>query len=105
MDEETLVAPTGPLGDGLIESMLKDLGDQSAATAASYHVIRLPNVLACNVVSVNGTVLLQDTACTMSRQRLEAAAGDRQLEVVYVDSSELAKKDAALTCCSVLLDI
>jgi dimethylargininase len=97
MNEDTLVAPVGPAGDAVLESL--------QATARGYSIIRVPDVLACNVVSVNGTVIVQDTPCVESRRTLEAAVNERNLNLVWVNTSELAKKDAALTCCSVLLDI
>jgi len=95
MDECTLVAPTGSAGDQVLEAM--------RAEQLGYHTIRLPDVLACNLVSCNGKLLVQDTKCSESRQTLKNAAKERHMEMIYVDSSELAKKDAALTCCSVLL--
>ena len=97
LDDNTLLAPTGAAGDVLLESL--------QATARGYFIVRVPDVLACNVVSANGTILAQDTACAESRATLEAAAQDRAMNLVWVDTSELAKKDAALTCCSVLLDV
>lgn len=95
MDECTLVAPTGSAGDQVIEAM--------RAEQLGYQTIRLPDVLACNLVSCNGKLLVQDTKCYESRQSLKNAAKQRHMEMIYVDTSELAKKDAALTCCSVLL--
>lgn len=95
VDENTLVAPTGGAGDRVLQAM--------QAEALGYKAMRLPDVLACNVVTCNGALLAQDTPCQESRQALETVAQERQMELVYVESSELAKKDAALTCCSVLL--
>ena len=95
MDECTLVAPTGSAGDRVLADM--------QAEQLGYQTIRLPDILACNLVSCNGKLLVQDTQCSVSRQTLEQAAKERHMEVIYVDTSELAKKDAALTCCSVLL--
>ena len=95
IDDSTLVAPSGPAGDQVLQAMqANDLG---------YKAIRLPDVLACNLVSCNGWLLVQDTRCQESRETLEQAALDRGMQLIYVDTSELAKKDAALTCCSVLL--
>lgn len=95
LDESTLVAPTGRIGDQILAAM--------RAVELDYTAYRLPDILACNVVSCNGTLICQATACSASRKVLEQAAVDRNLEIVFVDTSELAKKDAALTCCSVLL--
>jgi len=95
MDECTLVAPSGSAGDQVLGAM--------QAVERGYEVIRVPDMLACNLVSCNGRLLVQDTSCCESRQTLEQAANDRGMELIFVDTSELAKKDAALTCCSVLL--
>ena len=97
IDEHTLVVPTGATGNILLDSL--------QAMERGYDVIRIPDILACNVVRVNQTCLLQDTSCLESRDVLQAAVQERNLECVWVNTSELAKKDAALTCCSVLLDI
>lgn len=97
MDSYTLVAPTGALGDGLLQEM--------QAAKRGYEVIRLPNLLACNVVAVNGTIIAQDVACKDSKRKLREAAEESNLRIEFVDTSELAKVDAALTCCSVLLDV
>ena len=95
MDKNTLIAPEGQLGDQVLEAM--------NSSQLGYDVIRLPNMLACNVVAVNGGILAQDGGCTESRERLLAAAAERNLSIDFVNSSEIAKVDGALTCCSVLL--
>lgn len=97
MDDTTLVAPTGPLGDSVLEAM--------KAKGRSYNTVRLPDMLACNVVSVNGKVVAQDNGCQESRERLIRAASDRGMQLVMTDFSEFAKCDGALTCCSILLQI
>jgi dimethylargininase len=97
IDEETVLLPEGQLGDVLQQIMkLSDRG---------YKTIRLPDVLSCNAVVVNGHVLAQDSSCSVSKHRIEGACLERGLGVSFVDTSELAKKDAALTCCSVLLSV
>jgi dimethylargininase len=95
MDERTLVAPTAPWASSLLRDM--------RAKALGYDVIRIPDVLACNLVRLPDRVLLQDTPCSESRQLLAQAANDRKLPYHWVNTSELAKKDAALTCCSILI--
>jgi dimethylargininase len=98
LDDSTLLAPTGALGDGLLQSM--------KAEERGYTVIRIPHVLTCNAVVVNNHhVLAQDSSCEVSKQALRLAATERNMMIDFVDTSELAKKDAALTCCSVLLEI
>lgn len=97
INEHTLLAPTGELGDELLAAM--------QATERGYKVYRLPNLLLCNVVACNGVVLAQDnTGCMDSRRILEEAVLYSNMDLMWVDTSELAKKDAALTCCSVLLN-
>lgn len=95
MDDRTLVAPTAPWASSLLRDM--------RAKALDYDVVRIPDVLACNLVRLPDRVLLQDTPCPESRQLLTQAARDRMLPYHWVDTSELAKKDAALTCCSILI--
>mmetsp|Transcript_41364 Transcript_41364/g.99654 ORF Transcript_41364/g.99654 Transcript_41364/m.99654 type:complete len:143 (-) Transcript_41364:159-587(-) len=95
MDFFTLVAPEGPEADQLLELMnINMLG---------YDAVRVPNPLASNLVSVNGRILAQDGGCSQSRDILTQAAQVRGHKIEFVDCSELAKADAALTCCSVLL--
>jgi dimethylargininase len=95
MDSNTLLAPTGVVGDQALEAMrYNELG---------YDAIRLPNMLACNVVAVNGGILAQDGGCQESKALLLSAAAERGLSMHFVDGSEIAKVDGALTCCSVLL--
>jgi dimethylargininase len=98
LDATTLLAPTGDLGDDVLEAM-------RATERGYYDVIRLPNMLACNVVVVNGGVLAQDGGCHESRALLQEAAAKRNLQIDFLDLSETAKADGALTCCSVLLGI
>ncbi len=97
IDEETLLIPEGLFGDVLADAM--------KVTERGYTTIRLPDVLSCNAVVVNGHVLAQDAPCDVSKRRIEEACRERNLGLSFVDTSELAKKDAALTCCSVLLSV
>jgi dimethylargininase len=96
IDSATLLAPVGPYGDLLLESMnVKEL---------DYKVYRVPDLLSCNVIACNGQIIVQDTACQQSQDILYEAVMDSDHDLIRVDTSELAKKDAALTCCSVLLE-
>jgi dimethylargininase len=97
VDSHTLLAPTGELGAAVLEAM--------KATERGYQSVRLPNMLACNVVAVNGGILAQDGECSESRRLLESLAESKGLKVEFLDLSEKAKADGALTCCSVLLSI
>ena len=97
IDEYTLLVPEGTAGDIVLDAM--------KATERGYDAIRLPDVLSCNVVVVNGHVLAQDAPCDISKSRMEQACRERKLGLTFVDTSELAKKDGALTCCSVLLGV
>lgn len=97
IDEYTLLAPEGRAGDDVLRAM--------KSVELGYHAVRLPNMLSCNAVVVNGHVLAQDSPCIESKKRIEVACRERNLGLTFVDTSELAKKDAALTCCSVLLSL
>jgi dimethylargininase len=97
VNDTTLLAPLGRLGDDILLEM--------KAVQRGYDVIRLPNLLACNVVVINGNLLAQDGGCSTSRSILETVARDQQLNLIWTDQSELSKIDAALTCCSVLFSI
>jgi dimethylargininase len=94
LDEETLLVPVGPIGDAIINQ----LGN-------AYQVVRLPSMLACNVVAVNGVVLAQDGGCSTSREILEKTCSAKAIILKWLNVAELAKCDGALTCCSVLLNI
>lgn len=98
LDEKTLLVPEGDLGSRVIKEMkAEDLG---------YEVVLLPDISACNVVTVNDAlVLASDSICDESRQRLEEAATARSLDLRFVGTTEVAKSDGALTCCSVLLSL
>jgi dimethylargininase len=97
MDRFTLVAPTGELGDATLQAM--------QAADRGYEIVRLPSISACNLLTINGTVLAQHVDCEESIQKLQEAADEANLSLVFVDISEFAKIDGALTCCSVLLDV
>ena len=97
IDSHTLLFPTGPYGDYLEEAMnVEEFG---------YKVYRIPDLLSCNVISCNGQVIVQDTLCKESQEILHEAVRESDQDLIRVDTSELAKKDAALTCCSVLLEV
>jgi dimethylargininase len=95
LDEETLLAPTSDLGADVLTNMLDSGG---------YETLRLPSMLACNVVVANGHVMAQDVDCEESKSILTDACKERSLTLHWVNTSELAKVDGALSCCSVLLD-
>ena len=97
IDGCTLLAPEGIVGDTVLDAM--------KASERGYDAIRLPDILSCNAVVVNGHVLAQDTLCSLSKSKIEQACNERNLGLIFVDTSELAKKDGALTCCNVLLSV
>ena len=115
IDECTLLVPTGQLGDDILRSMFSNFCDDYG-NYDGYEIIRVPNLLACNVVSVSvvnnndgstkttrTTILAQDGGCDESKRILEDVAKKKNLTLIWTDNSELAKVDAALTCCSILL--
>lgn len=97
LDEKTLVLPTGTVGD----AMWKEI----EALGLGYRVIRLPDIDACNLVVVNGLVIAQGAASNESLDILAEETRARKMEFSVISTSEIAKKDGALTCCSILLDI
>eukprot|EP00547_Thalassionema_nitzschioides_P003292 CAMPEP_0194223630 /NCGR_PEP_ID=MMETSP0156-20130528/35611_1 /TAXON_ID=33649 /ORGANISM="Thalassionema nitzschioides, Strain L26-B" /LENGTH=190 /DNA_ID=CAMNT_0038954849 /DNA_START=337 /DNA_END=909 /DNA_ORIENTATION=+ len=94
LDDETLLVPVGQ------EEILTNMLD-----SGGYECIKFPDKRLANVVVVNGHVLAQEIACEESKNILEVACQERSLRLHWLDMSELAKVDGALTCCSVLLDI
>ena len=98
LDHNTLVAPTGPLADETILAM-------EAETKHGYTIVRLPDKQVCNLISVNGVILAAETECEETKQILEKAVKERNMELRYLKYGEFAKCDGSLTCCSVLLDL
>ena len=95
LDERTLLLPKGEKWDILFDKMrLEELG---------YEVIRLPDIKACNVVSVNGKVIAQPNICEESIAILFDEVQKRGMTLIWVDASEFAKCDGALTCKSILI--
>lgn len=102
LDRHTLLIPEGTIGDKIIPAM--NLGKDD--TTMGYTILRLPDIRACNVVTVNdGMVLASDSICDASKRILEGAAKERSLELIFVGTSEIEKSDGAVTCCSVLLSV
>lgn len=96
LDHSTLIMPTGKCGDQLIQAM--------KAIEKGYTIVRLPDVKACNIVSVNGHVIAQKFISKESKVILESeVVTKRGMTLHYLDSSEFAKCDGALTCKSILL--
>ena len=66
--------------------------------------MRLPDIAACNVVSANGHVLASPDICNESKEILKREVEQKRgMSLVYVDASEFAKYDGALTCKSILI--
>jgi dimethylargininase len=95
IDDTTLIAWDDPIVDEMLQNHVQ-------TSSRDYNVIKVPDALASNIVLVNQHVLAQDVVCQESRRALQEAAQDRDLAIHWVDTSELAKVDGALTCCSVL---
>jgi dimethylargininase len=95
LDYNTMLIPEGSLGNKISRAMgIEERG---------YNTIRLKDIAACNVVCVNGHVLAQPTKCKETRQILEREVESRNMNLIWVDASEFAKVDGALTCKSILL--
>lgn len=109
LNDRAILVPSGPLGDLIVKAL------HDALAAVHHHrkniitknlaVYRLDDMFWCNVVALPGTVLAQEGLNDRSRTVLERACTEQNLDLVLVDTSALAVKDAALTCCSVLVDL
>lgn len=96
LDHCTLLLPRGSYGDQILQAI--------QSNEKHYTIIRLPEMMACNVVSVNGHVIAQETISDESKLILEKEViRKRGMKLTYVDASEFAKCDGAMTCKSVLL--
>jgi N-dimethylarginine dimethylaminohydrolase len=109
LNDRSILVPSGTLGDLMVKAI-----HDALATVVHHHrknitkdltVYRLDDMLWCNVVALPGTVLAQEKLNDRSRAVLERACTEQNLDLVLVDTSALAVKDAALTCCSVLVDL
>jgi dimethylargininase len=97
LDETTLLVPYGAVGESVLVAM--------QASSLGCEAVRLPDILACNAVVVNGHILAQDVPCHDSRDILAQVTQEKQMCLSFVNTSELAKKNGALTCCSILSKI
>jgi len=96
IDEETLVMPKGKEWDYICDLM--------DVEGRGLEVVRLPDMAACNVVSANGHVLAQSDICNESKEILKREVEqNRGQTLIYVEASEFAKCDGALTCKSILI--
>lgn len=71
-------------------------------------MIRLPDITACNVVCLHGAtnsfILAQPNICQESKEILiHEVVEKRGMVLLWVDASEFAKCDGALTCKSILI--
>ena len=66
-----------------------------------YHVERIPDAVASNVLSLGDTLVIQ-AGFPKSEDKLVSLARARRMRVVKLHMSELIKADGALTCCSLL---
>ena len=95
IDEKTLLVPMGKIFDDLCTFM--------RAEERGYEVVRLPDIAGCNVCSVNGYIIASPTICDESKFILQREVAKRGMTLLYVDASEFAKCDGALTCKSILI--
>ena len=94
LDSNTLLFPTGSLGEGVAKAM--------NATERGYNIVKLKDPHSCNVLSINGTIVAQPTSCEQSRITLEAATKDRGMKLIWLNTTEFIKIDGCLTCQSIL---
>lgn len=97
LDHDTLLLPTGRIGD--------ELCDRMGAKERGYKVIRLPDIAACNVVSIQGKIVMaQPCISQQSKEILNREVVEKRGMVLhFVDASEFSKCDGALTCKSILI--
>ena len=76
IDEETLLAPAGEEWDSVYASM--------GAEERAYKIIRLPDINACNVVSVNGNIIAQPSICNESKLILQREVEKRGMKLLFV---------------------
>jgi N-dimethylarginine dimethylaminohydrolase len=97
LDHETLIMPQGYLGDKLCELM--------GVEERGYKVIRVPSITACNVLSINGQLVLADA--NMSRESAQILIHEvmekRGMVLLLVNESEFCKCEGGLTCRSILI--
>lgn len=97
LNERAILVPKGTMGDKIAEAI--------QGNGRLLDVYRMDDALWCNVLSIQNTVIAQTTMDDQSKSVLEQACLAHQLDLDFVDTSELAAKDAALTCCSVFLKV
>ena len=103
---DTLAVADSELGRALAFFLQDASGVPRAARLAGRRLafVLVPDEAAANVLFVNGAVLHQPRArFPRSFEALDDFARAAGVALVEVDTSELAKADGALTCCSVLL--
>jgi len=97
LDHETLLIPTGAIGD--------DVCVQMEADKRGYKVVRLPDVAACNVVSIHGKIVLAQPCISKESKEIlyREVVEKRGMALHFIDASEFSKCDGALTCKSILI--
>lgn len=106
MDDRTLVLPDTDLGRSIFQTIV----DASDGAYSWSDTLWLPEHagLSCNLVALNDRGVLAQLVHeedARTRDLLQEAATERNLSIEFVQQSEAAKCDGALTCCSVLLDV
>ncbi len=94
LDNRTLIAANHPAARQMGQSILSEIEHSTC--------IEVPDIAASNIVRAGHTLFIQD-GFPESEKILRHAAGQRNLNVVTLQMSELIKADGALTCCSILI--
>lgn len=94
VDEKTLLVPIGCEWNFMVDIFLKE---------HDFQIVRLPEIAACNVVSVNGHILAPNSICETSKEILHETIVQRGLSLHFIEANEFAKYDGALTCKSILI--
>lgn len=97
LDEETLVVSETDAGQKILAKMMQN-------ECPKYKVIRVPDLVASNVLRIRNCVLVQE-GFPNSEKILKKAIEERELKMKVIRMSEFVKLDGALTCCSVPLKL
>ncbi|MCK7490481.1 MAG: hypothetical protein MZW92_00765 [Comamonadaceae bacterium] len=68
------------MGDATLQAM--------QAADRGYEIVRLPSISACNLLTINGTVLAQHVDCEESIQKLQEAADEANLSLYLSIASD-----------------
>ena len=101
LDGDAVLVHDRAVGGASLAAHVEEAVRAAGGDAARLEFVPVPEMLAANALRVGNTLIGQGG--DRARAVLRAAAEVRGLELDWVDMSETAKMDGALTCCSILL--